>query len=191
LNLEEKLEHLKDLSMEEARAEGNHIIDDYRKALEKVENDHIQDANKQSALRIKAETMNSKQRMNQTLVKAGLDMKRDLSKLQQELRDNIFGEVRTLLEDFMKTPDYEAFLKEKIKAGQTFAGNDTIHFYVNASDEGKIAMLSAATGASIQVSDRDFMGGVRGVIDARNILIDNSFTTLLRNEYDSFLFGGG
>jgi F0F1-type ATP synthase membrane subunit b/b' len=36
LTLEEKIEHLQAVSMEEARAEGNAIIDNYRAALEKV-----------------------------------------------------------------------------------------------------------------------------------------------------------
>ena len=33
--------------------------------------------------------------------------------------------------------------------------------------------------------------GVRAVIRSRNILIDNSFRTQLRNEYDKFIFLGG
>ena len=40
MTLEEKLSHLQASSMEEARAEGNAIIDNYREALEKVLKDH-------------------------------------------------------------------------------------------------------------------------------------------------------
>ena len=43
MTLEEKITHLRTTSMEEARAEGNAIIDSYRKALEKVLEDHCYD----------------------------------------------------------------------------------------------------------------------------------------------------
>ena len=45
--------------------------------------------------------------------------------------------------------------------------------------------------AELTVSAEDFRGGVRAVIRSRNILIDNSFKTQLRNEYDKFMFAGG
>ena len=40
MTLEEKINHLRTTSMEEARAESNAIIDSYRDALEKVFEDH-------------------------------------------------------------------------------------------------------------------------------------------------------
>ena len=40
MTLEEKIAHLQASSMEEARAEGNAIIDNYRDALENVLKDH-------------------------------------------------------------------------------------------------------------------------------------------------------
>lgn len=41
------------------------------------------------------------------------------------------------------------------------------------------------------MSTEDFIGGVRAVIRSRNILMDHSFKTQLRDEYDKFLFLGG
>ena len=90
MTLEEKISHLQTTSMEQARAEGNAIIDSHKEALEKVFEDH-----------------------------------------KTEARDR-------------HTPSAE-----------------------------------------------DFIGGVRAVIRSRNVLIDNSFKTQLRNEYDKFLFLGG
>ena len=48
MTLEEKLSHLQASSMEEARAEGNAIIDNYREALEKVLKDHKEEMRWQS-----------------------------------------------------------------------------------------------------------------------------------------------
>ena len=63
--------------------------------------------------------------------------------------------------------------------------------YINPSDEGRRSDLENAVGTRLTVSAEDFMGGIRAVIRGRNILIDNSFKTALRNEYDKFVFLGG
>ena len=60
MTLEEKITHLKTTSMEQARAEGNAIIDSHREALDKVFEDHKAEALRQSETRIKAETTNAK-----------------------------------------------------------------------------------------------------------------------------------
>ena len=59
MTLEEKINHLRTTSMEEARAESNAIIDSYRDALEKVFEDHKIEAKRQMQTRIKAETVNN------------------------------------------------------------------------------------------------------------------------------------
>ena len=63
--------------------------------------------------------------------------------------------------------------------------------YINPSDEMRLSDLEDATGTRLTISAEDFTGGIRAVIRSRNILIDNSFKTSLRNEYDKFIFLGG
>ena len=48
------------VSMEQARAEGNAIIDAHREALEKIFSDHKSEMMRQAETRIKAETTNAK-----------------------------------------------------------------------------------------------------------------------------------
>ena len=191
MTLEEKIAHLQASSMEAARAEGNSIIDNYREALEKVLNDHKAEALKQSETRIKAESINAKQQLNQASAKAQLELKRKQSKIQIELKDQIFEETNALIQDYMKTKDYEDYLIQSIRKAIAFAAAEEMTIYINASDAGKKDFLEETTGAGLTVSKEDFIGGTRTVIRSRNILIDNSFKTLLRNEYDKFIFLGG
>lgn len=191
MTLEEKIEHLQAVSMEEARAEGNSIIDTYRAALEKVLNDHKEEALMQSQTRIKAETVNARQQLNQATAKAQLELKRKQGKIQQELKDKIFEETMTLVQDYMKTEAYEDFLVKCIRKAVEFADGEAMTIYINPSDEQKRSDLEDACRIKLTVSAEDFIGGVRAVIRGRNILIDNSFKTQLRNEYDRFLFSGG
>lgn len=191
MTLEEKIAHIRSVSMEEARAQGNSIISSYKTALEKVFEDHKREAEHQARTRIKAETTNARLQRNQTMAKAQLDLKREQGKVQQELKDKIFKEVRQLALDYKKTDQYEDFLVRCIKNALEFAGGDEMTIYIDPSDEGKKAALEEKTGAGLTVSAEEFIGGVRAVIRSRNILIDHSFKTSLRNEYDQFVLQGG
>ena len=191
MTLEEKIAHLQTTSMEQARAEGNAIIDSHREALEKVLEDHKAEALRQSETRIKAETTNARLSLNQAAAKSQLEIKRRQGKVQQELKDKIFEEVMGLVDDYMKTAAYGDFLVKCIRQAVDFAGQDPVTIYINPSDEAKRPDLENARGAHLTVSAEDFIGGVRAVIRSRNILIDNSFRTQLRNEYDRFIFSGG
>ena len=191
MTVEEKIAHLRTTSMEQARTEGNAIIDSHREALEKVFKDHKAEALRQSETRIKAETTNARLSLNQAAAKSQLEIKRRQGKVQQELKDKIFEEVMGLVNDYMKTEAYGDFLVRCIRQAVHFAGQDPVTIYLNPSDEAKRADLEDATGVHLTISAEDFIGGVRAVIRSRNILIDNSFRTQLRNEYDKFIFLGG
>lgn len=175
MTLEEKITHLKTTSMEQARAEGNAIIDSHREALDKVFEDHKAEALRQSETRIKAETTNAKLALNQALAKSQLEIKRKQGKIQQELKDKIFEEAQDLIHAFMKTEAYDDFLIRCIRSAVRFAGTDPVTVYI----------------VHLSVSAEDFIGGVRSVIRSRNILIDNSFQTQLKDQYDKFIFEGG
>ncbi len=191
MTLEEKLAQMQSASMEQARAEGNAIIDSHREALEKVFEDHKAEALRQAETRIKAETTNARLSLNQAVAKSQLEIKRQQGKVQQELKDKIFEEAESLVDDYMKTEAYNDFLIRCIRQAVHYAGEDPVVIYINPSDEKKRSDLEDATRVHLTISAEDFIGGVRAVIRSRNILIDNSFKTQLRNEYDKFMFLGG
>lgn len=191
MTLDEKIAYLQMTSMEQARAEGNAIIDTHKEALEKIFEDHKAEAIRQAETRIKAETTNARLTLNQAVAKSQLDIKRRQGKVQQELKDKVFEEAGEIIQEYMKTEAYDDFLIKCIRQAERYAGTSEIIIYINPSDEHKRSDLEDATGVHLTVSAEDFIGGVRAVIRSRNILIDNSFKTQLRNEYDRFLFLGG
>ena len=105
--------------------------------------------------------------------------------------DKIFEEAQDLIHAFMKTEAYDDFLIRCIRSAVRFAGTDPVTVYINLSDEKKKTALEDATQVHLSVSAEDFIGGVRSVIRSRNILIDNSFQTQLKDQYDKFIFEGG
>lgn len=191
MTLEEKISHLQTTSMEQARAEGNAIIDSHREALEKVFEDHKAEARRQAETRITAETTNARLSLNQAAAKSQLEIKRQRGKVQQELKDKVFEEALSLVQDYMKTDAYNDFLLKCIRQAVRYAGTDPVTIYINPSDESRRGDLEDAARVRLTISAEDFIGGVRAVIRNRNILMDNSFKTQLRNEYDKFMFLGG
>ena len=120
MTLEEKIAHLQTTSMEQARAEGNAIIDAHKEALEKLFEDHRAEALRQSETRIKAETTNARLSLNQAAAKSQLEIKRRQGKVQQELKDKIFEEVMGLVNDYMKTEAYGDFLVKCIRQAHLY-----------------------------------------------------------------------
>lgn len=191
MTLEEKIAEIQASSMEAARAEGNEIIESYRAALDKVFEDHKQEAIRQMETRIKAETINVRQQKNQAMAKAQLELKRQEGRVQKELKDKVFREVMELVEEYMKTEEYREFLLRCIQKSVEFAAGEELTIYINPSDKDMKEELELHSGMILTISKEDFIGGVRAVIRGRNVLIDHSFRTALRTEYDEFVFQGG
>ena len=140
MTLEEKIAHLQATSMEQARLEGNVIIDTHQAALEKVFEDHKAEATRQSETRVKAEAANAKLSLNQALAKSQLEIKRRQSKIQQELKDKIFEEADALIDEFMKTEAYDDFLNNfslewNVLSGLKLKGNISLNRKTVTSDK--------------------------------------------------------
>lgn len=191
MTLEEKIAYMQAATMEDARKNNSRIVESYHDALEKLFNEHKSESLLLSKTQIKSETVNARQQLNQASAKAHLDLKREESRLTQTLKDNIFKEVKALVLEYMKTKEYEAYLIECIQGVIKIAGDDDKTIYLNPTDSHLKASLEAATGETLNVNDKDFFGGIRTIIPARNILVDDSFETKLWNEYNEFIFSGG
>ena len=112
MTVEEKISHIREAAMEEARARGNEIIDQHQKALEGVFKTHKQEAVMQADTRIKTETASARQQLNTVTSKGQLKLRRQLSRVQNELKNKLFEEVREMAEEYMKTEAYKELLAD-------------------------------------------------------------------------------
>lgn len=191
MTTEEKLQHFYDVSVNEAKSEAQMSLDAYRQELEQQFDAYKKNKDYETALLLKAESDQASRTINKALSASQLDIKRSWSKKQNELKDQLFEEIKKLLLDFKETPEYDRYLEAKINEAKEFAENDEAEYYLSAQDAAKAAALSAATGVKIQISDYDFMGGIQARIPQKNILIDNSFLGAFQNERQNFTFDGG
>lgn len=137
--------------------------------------EHKRSRRQSAEAEVKAEAENARREVNKALSAQQLMIKRNWTKKQNELKDKLFAEVQNLLEDFVKTPEYDSYLCRKIKDAQDFAGEDELHIYLTPSDSSRLESISQKTGAALRLADEEFIGGIRAIIPGKNILIDNSF----------------
>ncbi len=191
MTIDEKLSHFYDVTIEDAQAKAAGILEEHRKALAQMTEKHKADSQENAQVQIKAETANARREINKALSAEQLTIKRDWTKKQNELKEKLFAEVKTQLENFRNTPDYPAYLESKIKEALDFAEQDKINIYLSPEDSALLPDLVERTKAFITVSAEDFLGGIKATIPHKNILIDHSFAGNCQAVYKEFKFDGG
>lgn len=191
MTIEEKITHIQNVVMAEARGEGNEIIRQHKEALESLFETHKEEVIRQSKMRIKAETTAGRRKLNMAASKRQVTLRRERNKVQHILKDQLFEEVKGLLKEYMKTEEYREYLISHIEKAVRFAGGQSLIIYLNPTDMDKKDDLEEYTGMTITISREDFMGGMRAVLPEKNILMDYSFKGALEKEYENFTFKGG
>ena len=153
MTTEEKLKHFQDICMEDARDRSAKMLDDYMAALEKTFEEHTADAKRRADMQVAMETEKLEREMNKRLSIAQLDLKREVSHKQEELKDKLFVELRDKLENFMDTGDYQRLLESQVKAAKEFAGDEELIIYMDPSDADCLQRLALHHNATIKVSE--------------------------------------
>ena len=191
MTTEEKLKHFQDICMVDARERSARMLDDYMKALEGAYEEHTADARRRADMQVEAETEKLEREINKRLSIGQLDLKREFSRRQEELKDKLFVELKDKLANFMETQEYQRLLDHQVKAVKEFAGDEELIVYMDPSDVDKVQRIALHHNASIKISEYSFNGGTRAVIPGKHILIDNSFETKLNEARHAFKFDLG
>lgn len=190
MTTEEKLQHFLEFCMEDSRARSAKMLDDCTAALEKSFQEHRAEAEHRAAMQIQFEKERIKREINKQLAVEQLKIKRELSQKQEELRDMLFVELRNRLAAFMETPRYQHMLERQIRQAGEVAGDEPLTVYLDPADGDKLQRIALHMGktADVRLSQYSFGGGSRAVISSKNILIDNSFNSLIEEARRHFTF---
>lgn len=191
MTIEEKLQHFYTASIETAAKEAQQMQDQHQEALDKIFQEHKETKERQIQSHIQAETDHLKREINKNVSAKQLEYRRLLSDKTHVLKQDLFDAVEKRLTAFKSTPEYLVYLSDRIQEALDFAGEDSMIIYLDPSDQERIPELAGRFGLAPVVSKENFFGGMRAVIRSKNILIDNSFATLLREAKDEFVFAGG
>lgn len=186
MTLDEKLEQFYNATIESATATNLAITTEYKESLTKVFEEHKKNALAKSETAYNLEVENVKREKNRSLSSAAINIRRRLNEKSSQLSDSIFEDVKVKLQNYMKTEEYTELLKNQISEAKSFARNDELKLYMNASDEHLKLKLEEVTGVTLTISTIDFVGGTRAVIPEKNILIDHSFLSKMQELKENF-----
>ncbi|BAM46663.1 V-type ATP synthase subunit E [Amphibacillus xylanus] len=184
----EKLSLFRDIVFEHTEKSVAEQLESFEASLKKVFHDHQSEKKQKDDLMLATEKDNVRKERNKQVAQLQLKLQRDLHKEQQKLKAEVFNQVNQKLKAFMETDDYVNLLERQIKQALAIAKDEQILIYIDPVDQDKINELERRSNHKLIVSDRPFIGGIRGVIQSRNMLIDYSFLKRLEAERDNFSF---
>lgn len=191
MNIEVKLKHFRETAIQQARALSEDLVESHQQDMASQETEHKLAKKKSADLTLKLESENARREASRVLATSQLELKHSISRKQLELKDQLFDEVKQLLAEFKKSPDYEFYLLKKIHEAVEFAGEDTLHIYLTREDADMLDTLKEKSGFPLEVSVDSFDGGIFATIPEKNILINNTFKDSLKAVYKEFTFHGG
>ena len=172
--------------MADAMAASEKILSDYKNALEKDFLDYQNSEIKLADMEVKTETTRIDKEINKEVALEQIKLRMELSKKAAELKEKIFTQLEGRLADYQASPEYKALLDSQIERALKFAGDDEVKIYIDPNDEALAHGLSVKYGIDISISKYPFHGGMRAVIPAKNILIDNSFEKKIAEAKEKF-----
>lgn len=191
MELEEKLAYFKEQVQEAANENVKEQVDQYQAVLQKDNDQTLAEARKNLEERLISEKNDLRKEHNKKLAQAQIKQQRELYIREEELKQQLFKQYNHAIQEYMQTDAYFNQLIKMMQSIMDYADNcDGVELYIDNADAHLLDRLKQQTGYDIRISDRPFVGGVRGVLRERNILVDYSFQSLLKLESEEFAIKG-
>lgn len=188
MDLEDKFAYFETQVNKQAQDIIDEQVNQYRATLQKDYDEFVKNTNQEFDARFVNAKKDMRKDLNKNISQSQIHLQRDLYLQEEKLKKTLFAEFNDAIQNYMQTDEYRNQLVVMINNLKDYAekNREELVVYINHSDQGMIETLFEETNANIQISDREFLGGVRGVLKDRQVLIDYSFSTLLANVEDSF-----
>ncbi|MEB7388322.1 V-type ATP synthase subunit E [Aerococcus urinaeequi] len=188
MDLEDKFAYFETQVNQQAQDIIDEQVNQYQATLQKDYDEFVKNTNQEFDAKFANAKKNMRKELNKNTSQSQIHLQRDLYLQEEKLKKSLFAEFNSAIQNYMQTDEYRNQLVVMINNLKDYAekNREELVVYINHSDQGMIETLLEETNANIQISDREFLGGVRGVLKDRQVLIDYSFSTLLANVEDSF-----
>lgn len=188
MELTRKLNMFYTSAIEVANQQSHADMEEFTASMEKLMEEFKNQKTEELDSRYRIEEEKLKREENRKISEEATEQKRRLNLHQQEKKQALFARVKEKLSAFRETKDYDAWLVSKIRMAKKFARREEITIYINPDDAGKKEWLEQETGCVLSISEIEFGGGIRAVVRSKNVLIDESVETRLRQEWDAYTF---
>lgn len=191
MTTEEKLQHFTSVTIESVQKECDEMLAEYKKKMEDYFEDHKVKSIEKSKLATSIAEDGIKRKASQEYTSMQMHLKRKINHKQEELKEKLFDEVEELLKNYINTNEYKDYVLKKVDEIKRFAGSDELIIELDPNDKDLVDNIMPKANMKVTVSEKSFMGGVKGSIPKRNILIDDSFETKFEEIKDKYTIAGG
>ena len=188
MTLEEKLENFKKSAIKDAKMQSNSLVQDSEEKIKKSLEEYETKAKADYDSKLKIQTSMIISKNNQDITKDTLKIKQEIEKRRLELVDSLFDDLEKKLIGFKKSEEYKELLVKQIKDIKDYAKDSRITIYIDETDASLVKYLEDNTNESVKISNIRIIGGVKGVIEDKNLLLDYSFINKLDEEKANFSF---
>ena len=188
MKITEKLNNFYASAIEVANKESDDTIREFTESMNRNLEEFRRQKEEETEITFGVEAEKLKRDVNRRISEATMEKKQSLNRLQQKKKEELFRKVYEMLMEYRNTTDYENYLMKSIKKAEKFAKEEAMVIYLDPADASKKEKLERETGYGLTVSKTNFGGGIRAIIRTRNIVIDETFETKLRQEWDTYSF---
>lgn len=125
------------------------------------------------------------------LSSGSLSSKRNILLSRESVIDRVFGNVRSRLEEFMKTPEYEKLLVKRLEECAAAYPGEKGCVYISQKDAGLADKLSMGGRFEVKAGGSIGIGGITVVFDESSIAVDCTFDSALEEQRESFAVRAG
>jgi len=185
--IDEKLQYFYDSTISTIQTAGEEELEQMRENLKNEYEKYRANIERESDLQERLHMMDTRREMMKELSYEKLTVRRRQARKEGAIKDALFEEVGEMLDEFRKTPAYTELLVRMIRKIRTFAGNDEVKVYICPSDAHLESTIERELQYAVYVSAVPFNGGVQAEIPSRNIFINNSFSSRMREAKEAFI----
>lgn len=187
----EKIAFFEQNILENAEKDLRAQLDNYEEQLQADYQKFVEETDQSNKERFESESNTIRKENNKMLSELQIRYQRDLYLKRSKLKDKIIDRFKERLKEYKQTTDYKKQLLAMGQSIQGLAQDEQYDLYIDPSDAALLSECEAVLEHPVIISDRPLLGGMRGVLRKRDVLIDDSFITYLEDWSQNFDIIGG
>ena len=185
--IDDKLQYFYDSTISTIQTVGEEELDHMNASLKKEYNRFRTALEREADLQQRLHMTETKRELMKELSQEKLALRRRQARKEGAIKEALFEEVGQMLDEFRATPAYLELLVRMSKKIRTFAGEDEVKIYICPSDGHLESALERELQFAVYVSSVPFNGGIQAEIPSRNIFINNSFSSRMRDAKEDYV----
>lgn len=188
MDIESKLELFSKNSTKYTQEQVEKELFDYEQALKNDLEKFKEKKEEELRINVNRQKQQLKNDLGRDYSNASFANKSALAKIRADLRAELFNSVLEKLMEHKNSEEYVIELNHMIEEVINLSNGLYTKIFLNKDDYSLKDKLKLPTNAVLLISENDILGGIRAIIDEKNIMIDKCYATILQEQRDSFYY---